>query len=390
MSKKIQNFINKPVVILKIIHNQEMLAGIFEETSKLGWGILDLNVTRRTIPPETNTIGALEVGFADDPQIVNLEKRGCPVIRIGTYPNPEKDKTIPAILPDLTEAGELAADHFADREFKNVAFVGNFPWAHEPILYNAFKKRALERGCNIYLLQTKTPKGKSGKQKIYDARVKQIYDWLKTLPKPIGIFTYHDVSAVTIYTTTIETGLNVPEEVALLGYGNSKFICDFLPVPLSSIDINFKERGRCAIKLLNHIVEGKEAPTEAIKVPVKGIVTRQSTNLLAVPDPVVAKALRFIWENYTEQISIQDVASACGVGKSSIARNFKLCLGRTIYTEIHRKRLELSCELLRSSMMTIAEIADSSGFPTPTYFHVAFRKAYGMTPGDFRKGNLPN
>ena len=385
MSKKYKKFLNQPVVILKLNHNIEMFRGIFEEASELGWRILDLNVTRSSIPSETNAIGILTVGFPGNETILSLKKKECPTIRIGTLPEPEKDTIIPAVIPDINAAGQMAADHFADRQFKNVAFVGNFPWAERPILFNSFEKRALERGCKTHLLQVKNPPGISGKQKIYDERVKQIKEWLEKLPKPIGIFTYNDISAATIYTTTRKAGFNVPEEVALLGYGNSTIICDFLPVPLSSVDINNEEIGRSAIKLLNKLLEGEKAPTEALKVPLKGVVTRQSTNLLAVSDLLVARALRFIWENFTEQISIDDIASVTGVARCTIINKFKKCLGHSINYEINKRRLKQACELLRNSRFTVADVAELSGFASPTYFHYSFRKFYGITPTEFRK-----
>lgn len=389
MSNKIQNFLNQPVVILKLQHREKIFRGIFEEASELGWGILDINVTRSSIPPETNVIGILMTGFPKDPTIVSLQENGCPTIRIGNLPA-EEDKIIPAVIPDITSAGQMAADHFADRQFKNVAFVGNYPWAETPMLYNSFNKRAVERGCKSHLLQIKNLKPNSGKQKIYDNRIKQIKEWLEKIPKPIGIFTYNDISAATIYTTTRKASFNVPEEISLLGYGNSTIICDFMPVPLSSIDINSEEIGRTAIKLLNNIIEGGEAPTEAVKVPLKGIVTRQSTNLLAVSDPIVARALRFIWQNYTEQISIDDIATVTGVARCTIINKFKKCLGHSINSEINRRRLKQACELLINSRFTIADIATASGFASPNYFHYAFRKIHGITPSQFRKQNAEN
>lgn len=385
MARKQKNKFSKtPVIILELGGSKSIFRGIYEKAMEFEFRVLDLKITQGTIPPNLNIIGHITSGINDKPIIKSILDKKLPVIRVGSYPYPERDKIIPAIVPDAVTSGKLAADHFADRNFKSVGFVCNYPWAEDPILYNAFRERALERGCECHLLKIKSPLlDKSSKR--YESRKDQILNCLKDLPKPTGIFTYNDLSAARVYTIASNAGYEIPEEFAILGYANTQEICEFLPVQLSSIDINREEQGRFAVELLYSLINGGTKPTEPIIIPPKGVVIRQSTNLLAVPDPVVAKALRFIWDHFTEQISINDVAFVAGVARSTITRKFRECINHGVNSELRRKRLELAKKLLIASRMTINDIAIESGFPSPTYFHIAFKESFAMTPGDFRK-----
>jgi len=140
--------------------------------------------------------------------------------------------------------------------------------------------------------------------------------------------------------------------------------------------------------LLHHLIRGGSRPKGPIIIPPREVVKRQSTNLLAVSDSVVSRALDFIWSHYGEQISIDDVALSAGVSRSKLTRKFRQYLGHGVNAELRRKRLERVCKLLRRTDLTIAEIAARCGFPSLPYFNNAFKKAFGSTPGNYRKNKF--
>lgn len=179
-------------------------------------------------------------------------------------------------------------------------------------------------------------------------------------------------------------GLDVPEELALLGIGNRQLQCEFSPVQLSSIDTNDEEQGRQAVIHLQRLMNGESAHVIPIMVSPKGVVERQSTNLLAVANPVVARALRFVWDHSNEKISRDDVAEYTAVSRSTLTRAFRKTIGRGVNAELRRKRVEHCAELLRSTEMTVADIAVTTGFGAASKLHSAFRRAYGMTPREYR------
>ena len=371
-----------PVIVLDLKQDDRLYQGIFEETSKKGYAILNLKATNGAIPPGINIAGFLTMRPADSPWIIEKKEKGFNVVRLARYTG-EFDKTLPTVFSDLEAAGKMAADYFAERLFKDLAFIGNYPWSQEPVLYNAFQEQCLNRNCNCHLLRVKTKK--IATQKNFKYRMGQVLEWLHRLPKPVGIFSYNDFNISRTYTIAAINGFDVPGEIALLGLGNIKIECDFLPVPLSSIDLNLEEKGRVAVRLLSQLHHGATDQKTQIFIPPKGVVERQSTNLLAVSDPVVHHAISFIRDHYREQLSIDDIAKEAGVARSTLILKFNKHFDKGVNAELRRQRLQHAKLLLSETNMKISSIAPESGFPSPPYFYKAFLKEYGMTPGEFRE-----
>ena len=84
---------------------------------------------------------------------------------------------------------------------------------------------------------------------------------LRELPKPLGIAVAADYVALRVMRACDDAVLSVPEEVAILGCHNDPFICDFAPVPLSSIDDDLERVGYEGAKLLDQTMNGKPAPS---------------------------------------------------------------------------------------------------------------------------------
>ena len=64
---------------------------------------------------------------------------------------------------------------------------------------------------------------------------------------------------------------------------------------------------------------------------------------------------------------------------------FKKETGMTFRSYLVKIRTEKACQLLKSSNMTVSNIAGSVGYTDPAFFYKVFRKEMGMTPDDYRK-----
>jgi LacI family transcriptional regulator len=314
---------------------------------------------------------------------------GVTVVRLGEFPHPQ-DHEMPAVLPDIAAAGRLAADHFAEREFRHVAYIGHQPWKGAKTRYDGFRERAVERGCECHLLRLKEPKGPLSSARI-TARDKrwrhEIVSWLKNLPKPVGLFLYNDTMAANICSWCLRAGIAVPEEVAIIGDGNDRYACRIAPVTLSSVDRNYAEYGRQAVRLLRRLVDGEPPPAGPIMIQPKRVIVRQSTNVLAVPDSVVALALRYMWDHFDLPLSVDDIAVEAGVCRRTLERRFRKHLNRSVNGVLQQKRLERCCQLLRTTDLTIPQIADAVGFRSKDHLHHIFRKTYHITLRQYRTGN---
>ena len=116
-----------------------------------------------------------------------------------------------------------------------------------------------------------------------------------------------------------------------------------------------------------------------------GVTSRQSTDVLAIDDPTVVQALRFIEAHADQGIVVDDVLREVPISRRSLEIQFRNYLGRSPAEEIRRVRLEQGRELLGRPDLSVAEIATACGFTNATRFGVAFRKRYGKTPLAYRK-----
>lgn len=180
--------------------------------------------------------------------------------------------------------------------------------------------------------------------------------------------------------------LRVPDEIAVVSVDNDISLCNLCTPPLSSIDVNPGRVGYEAAALLMRLIKGTPPPTEPILLgPPRGVVPRQSTDVLAIADKDVAAALRFVRENAANGIRVSDVLATIGSSPSTLERRVKAMLGRTIKAEITRVRLHRAKLLLQETELPIAAIAARSGFSESKYFCEVFHKSEGLTATAYRR-----
>lgn len=100
----------------------------------------------------------------------------------------------------------------------------------------------------------------------------------------------------------------------------------------------------------------------------------------------VFEAIQFISRNTNAPIGVQDVADHVNLSRSTISRRFKDELGFDISRFIQRARLEEARSLLTYSDKTLSEISSYLCFASQSHFQAVFKKKYGMTPTEYRKG----
>jgi len=368
---------------------------ISEVARQAGWSVIDLNIFQMRAPQPCRPDGVLFwLPDEDVPFVKRMLRLGVPVVQISDTVLPEKCS---CVVEDRLSLGRAAAEHFAERGFRNMAYLHSNTHKGSRIqpLGDSFIERGRELGAKVDLIAVQRP-GSEGQLpwSRFGTLAQRFEKEISRLELPLGIFTYHDIMAIRICHFCEAIGLRVPEQVAVLGRNNDAHLCDFAPVPLSSVDPNHFQQGRLAAELLERIMNGEPAPARPILVPPAGIVTRQSTDVLAVPDVDTARALRYMWEHLAESLTVSRIANAVASSRRKLERHFRKYLGRSITEELTRKRIERSCELLKGTELTGREIARKIGFDTHTYFGRVFRKAMGMTPGQYRaaqpaEGSLP-
>lgn len=209
--------------------------------------------------------------------------------------------------------------------------------------------------------------------------------WLARLPKPAGLMTCNDDRARMLAEICRMKGIHVPDEIAILGVDNDEQVCESSNPPLSSIALATERGGYEAAALLASLMAGQNPPNKVIVVHPTRAVPRQSTDILAIKDTAIVRALRFVRENSNRKLWVTDLATAAGLSRRILQDRFKEYLGRSPMEEIHRCRVEQVARLLVETNMSVGEIASATGFEIDAHVARYFARQAGMTPLAYRK-----
>jgi LacI family transcriptional regulator len=115
-----------------------------------------------------------------------------------------------------------------------------------------------------------------------------------------------------------------------------------------------------------------------------GIVCRQSTDILAIKDPLVARSVRYIREHACDGINVSDVLREIPMSRRVLESRFKKILERSPHEEIIKTRIRRVKELLLETELPLYIIAERTGFEHIEYLSVAFKREEGLWPSEFR------
>lgn len=209
--------------------------------------------------------------------------------------------------------------------------------------------------------------------------------WLRELPKPCGVFTCTDSWARTLARYARVARLRVPEDLALVGVDNDVLECELTAPLLSSVMIPWQEVGVGAAKLVHDALSGRSVAGKRLVISPVAVVARRSSDVLAVEDALVAKAVRWIRSNADRRVTVPMVARAVGGGRQRLERRFRKALDRSVLEEIRRAHVEIAKRLLATTEAGLTEVAKQSGFTNAALLSVAFHRELGMPPGAYRR-----
>ena len=292
--------------------------------------------------------------------------------------------SLPWFETDDGAIAHLAADHLLERGFKYFGYAGDarFNWSNWRSEHFQNCIRAAKRESFVY----RPTRGFSPDD---EEQVDDLANWIRELPKPVGVMACYDLRGVQVLDACRRIGVAAPDEVAVIGVDNDDLLCELSHPPLSSVMPNTHRTGYEAAKLLDEMMSGKKVRGETHLIPPLGIATRQSTDVLAIEDRNVARAVHFIREHACDGIKVKDVLKAVPHSRTLLEGRFKKLLGRTPHEEILRVRLSRVKQLLTETDLPLEQIAERSGFPHVEYLSVAFRREVGMPPSQFRAQNRP-
>ncbi|HUI08409.1 MAG TPA: DNA-binding transcriptional regulator [Verrucomicrobiae bacterium] len=293
----------------------------------------------------------------------------------------------PRVLYDHAQSARLVAEHFLSRGFTHFIYYEDFDnWSFEE-RGRAFVDALNRAGKECRWLRWRRPATSSpaGRYHEWKRKRKWLAAELINSPKPVAVFAPSDWMAVDILETCESVALPVPEQVAIVGADNLLLAADTMRTPITTVDPNLEAMGYQGAALLDELMDGKPPPKEPIRVPPVGLIVRKSSDLFAVNHEGVARSLRFMGKHYHEPIGVSDLARVAAMSLRGFHQAFLDHIGRSPGGELQRVRIERAKELLTSSAEKTEIVAAKSGYQSVNSFWVAFRKATGMSPNQYRR-----
>ena len=315
------------------------------------------------------------------PQLAGAARSaGVPLVNVW-HASPVNDA--PLVTPDFEAAGRMAAEHLLARGFERFGFLGIQRQNSTKEGLAGFRAVLRTAGFSCSTLMVSTNSESTAKKwRKFTARLDE---WMDGWSCPMGVCAAYDLSARHVACACDRRGLNVPQDVALIGTHNEPVICLHPEPSLTSIDLGYERVGYRAAELLDEMMSGAATPTEPIYLPPAELIPRRSTDSLAVEDEMVASALRFISEHSHEPIQVGHVAEGVRAPRRTLERRFSTSLGRSVAGEIARLRVERAKRKLVETKASIKSIAREFGFSNSLQMAVVFNRLEGMSPSVYRR-----
>jgi LacI family transcriptional regulator len=299
---------------------------------------------------------------------------------------------LPRVAVDDEAVGRMAADHLMDLGLERFAFVGRAQFLFSELRQKGFENRLGQFGFESYRYALDSESAPITKPWTTSGVNTELSNWVQVLPKPIGVFADNDERALMVSEACFASNIDVPGQVAILGVDNDPYLGSLGYPPLSSIATPARRVGYEAAALLEKIINGGKPPSQPIVLPPIRVVSRRSTDMLAIADPYVADAVRLIRERACDGLTIPELVAQTPVGRRTLEKLFQTYLGRSPLEEIRRVRLSHAQQLLATTDMPIDSVAQRSGFGSASWLATTFSQVLGSSPREYRKqiqGDVP-
>ncbi|MDQ1831792.1 XylR family transcriptional regulator [Massilia scottii] len=365
------------------IFDREVIEGIaaYLSSTRSSWDLFLEEDFRLRLPGIEDWQGDGVIADFDDPAVAAaLARSRIPVVAVGgSYENVNAYPAgVPYVATDNFKLIKLAYEHLIEAGLRHFALF-SLPeaqenrWAQER--ENAF--RSLMRRDRM---EAEVFRGQGTSAPSWDDAVQQQINWLHSLPKPCGIIAVTDARARQLMQACMIAGIEVPEQVALIGIDNDPLARMLTRIPLSSVIQGAQEMGRAAAHLLDQMLYGARLADTRILVPPAGINVLASSKHEPAKHPHVMRARHFIRQYACQGIKTGQVADYVGISRSSLESYFRQELGCSVHDEILRFRLDAAIAILGRGDCNLANVALSCGFTSSQYMHSVFKRELGCTP----------
>lgn len=314
--------------------------------------------------------------------LVSIAKLGIPTVNVSSALS---DNRFVRVNTDNRAIGEMVGKYFLDLGFKRFGYIGLAGREYSNQRELGFRKAIQAAGKDVLTLTDSTNRSDMRGVRSWSTLDEPMRQWIARLGRPVAVMTCNDWQGMQLSEMCRYAGLRVPEDVAIVGVDNDDLICDLCNPPLSSVAVPGERVGYEAAMLLDQMLQGFKPTKPVVTLAPMGVVTRRSSDTLAIEDSDVAAAVRFIRLNAHRPMGVEDILEDVHISRRSLERRFRQLLGRSPLEEIRRSHVERAQSLLAGTDLSMPAIARKSGFISAERLSVIFRQETGMTPTAYRR-----
>ncbi len=290
------------------------------------------------------------------------------------------------ITGDYLEAGRMAARYFMERGLRHFAYYGVNGVVWSDGRRDGFMEVAA-RDAGAPLRKSHIREIKNLKTSWWYNTEKLIH-WLRSLPKPVGIYCCDDNKAYNIIeacSQSQQTGLRIPEDILLLGTDNDETMCQLCMPQLSSVALDVEIAGYQVAALIEYLLnlppkERSKHYSDIIVHPTH-IVTRHSTDALVNDNPYISKILRYIENNIGKSLRVEDLVALVPMSRRTLEETFSKSMGTSIYRYIIQTRVSRFQKLILGGLSP-SQAAMELGLEYKSLSR-EFKRQTGLSPKEF-------
>lgn len=290
--------------------------------------------------------------------------------------------TTPSVTIDHRAVGRMAADHLLSRGLTNFACLTLKDCGYgEPRMagFQEFIGEDRRLRCACFRHQSD-----SAGWSLHLREDKAFCNFLANAAKPIGLFAVDDQLGYAVCEVCRDLGLRVPDDVAVVGADNDESLCQISQPMLSSVRTPLVQVGLEAATMLKSMIARQELIVESRLLEPIQTTVRQSCGVLSSGDPYVAEVLRRIHQNPSQPWTIKQLVKDLPLSRRNLEQRFRSAIGRSPMEEVRRICIERAASMLLNTHEPVWQIAKKCGFANPVHLSVAFHRARGMSPKEFR------
>jgi LacI family transcriptional regulator len=284
------------------------------------------------------------------------------------------------------EPYELAYNYLRNLQRSTIGFVTRSELDEECRANFKARIESERLDCWIFKNVRKDP-GRYPEHLLLGADEEELEQFLTDLPKPASLWCIHDEMAALVWRKAIQLGIQVPDELALLGFGDHPCAVHSTP-GITTVRIPGLQLGREAAKLLHRHLFGKEKlDSTSVSVPEPGaaVIERASTGGTNPLNRGIQRAWRLLEDYPPQGLTVDQLIEESRASRVGFYKEFEKTFNMLPGKAIRIARVRKAMEYLLSSDMPISQVGRLCGFSGESEFSNFFKRETGQAPKEWRR-----